>query len=110
MKQHGRPELNMSFETYRGSCFPFPMFTCVAVSLPPPTKAYLWCAVDNMEESTVIIDRKKFASRRGEALRTHRRHQVSPHVSDRNGGKQMTEVGPALLSRLPLLHNHAPPL
>ena len=76
---------------------------CAPVSLcrcPPPTKASLWCSVDNMEESTVIIDRKKFASRRGGALRAHRRHQVSPHVSDRNGGKQMTEVGPALLEPL----------
>ena len=41
MKQHGRPELNMSFENYRGSCFPFPMFTCVAVSLPPSYQSLL---------------------------------------------------------------------
>ena len=47
-----------------------------------------------------MSDRKSFASGHGGALRAHRRHQVSPHVSDRNGGKQMTEVGPALLEPL----------
>ena len=35
-KQHGRPELNISFETYLGSFYPFPVvFTCVAVLLAP---------------------------------------------------------------------------